>query len=108
MSDLKKEICHWRVRINKIDLQLVNLLNKRANYASEIGKLKLRLGIEAFSLEREKEVLQNVTGANHGPLDIKAINRLFCLIIGESRRVERDTMEKVKKTKALMKVKDKG
>jgi chorismate mutase len=97
MSDPTKEINHWRDRIDEIDLVLVKLLNERATCAEEIGKLKLILGIEAYSPEREKEVMRNVTAANHGPLSIKAVRRLFERIIDESRSVERVTMDQIKK-----------
>jgi chorismate mutase len=99
MNDLKKEICRWRDHIDKIDLQLVALLNKRAHCADEIGKIKLRLGFEAYSPEREHEVMHNVTTANPGPLSAKAVRRLFERIIDESRSVERATMNKKKKSK---------
>jgi chorismate mutase len=100
MDDLNKEICRWRNRIDKIDLQLVKLLSKRAKCADEIGKLKLKLGIEPYSPEREKEVMHNISTANPGPLTAKSIRRLFERIIDESRSVECATMsEKKKKAK---------
>jgi chorismate mutase len=97
MNDHKKEISCWREQIDKIDLQLVKLLSERAKCADEIGKLKLRLGIEAYSPEREKEVMHNVSTANRGPLSTKAIRRLFERIIDESRSVEHVTMSGKKK-----------
>jgi chorismate mutase len=101
MDDIKKEIFHWRDRIDEIDQILVKLLNERAHCAEEIGKLKLLLGVEAYSPEREKEVMRNVTSKNPGPLSDPAVQRLFERIIDESRSVERITMiEKAGKKKA--------
>jgi chorismate mutase len=97
MNNLKKEICTWRNRIDKIDLELVKLLNKRVHCAEEIGKLKIKLGVEAYSPKREKEVMKNIASANQGPLSVKAITHLFERIIDESRSVERVTMVKTKK-----------
>jgi len=97
MDDLRKEIVRWRDRIDTLDLELVKILNERAHCAEEIGKLKLEMGIEAYSPEREKEVMRNVSAANSGPLSIKAIKRLFERIIDESRSVERMTMMEPKK-----------
>ncbi len=96
MKNLKKEIDRWRDHIDKIDIQLVKLLNKRAKCAEEIGKLKWKLDIEAYSPEREKEVLRNVSRTNPGPLSVKAMKRLFERIIDESRSIERVTMNKTK------------
>jgi len=97
MDNLKREINRWRDRINKIDLKLVKLLNERTKCAEEIGKIKLLRGIEVYSPEREEEVKRNVSAANHGPLSIKAIQRLFELIIDESRSAERIAMNEKKK-----------
>ncbi len=99
MKDPKKEINRWRDRIDEIDSELVKLLNERAQCAEEIGKLKLKLGLDAYSPEREKEVMRNVSSANCGPLSVKAIKRLFERIIDESRSVERITMEEIKTDK---------
>ena len=96
-NDPTKEINRWRDRIDEIDLTLVKLLNERATCAEEIGKLKLLLGLEAYSPEREKEVMRNVTKGNPGPLSSKALRRLFERIIDESRSVERVTMNETKK-----------
>jgi chorismate mutase len=97
MDDPKKEISRWRERIDEIDLELVKLLNERTTCAKEIGKIKLLLGLDAYSPEREEEVKKNVTAANPGPLSRQAIQRLFERIIDESRSVERLTMEEKKK-----------
>ncbi len=96
-NDPTKDINRWRDRIDEIDLTLVKLLNERATCAEEIGKLKLLLGLEAYSPEREKEVMRNVTKGNPGPLSAKALRRLFERIIDESRSVERVTMNEIKK-----------
>ncbi len=79
----------WRKKIDEIDLQLVKLLNERARCAEEIGKIKLELGLDAYSPEREEEVMRNVTTNNPGPLSPHAMRRLFERIIDESRTVER-------------------
>jgi len=97
MEDPKKEIFRWRDRIDAIDLELVKLLNERTQCAEEIGKIKLLLGLDAYSPEREEEVKRNVTAANGGPLSVKAIQRLFERIIDESRSAERITMDEKKK-----------
>lgn len=87
-------LAEWRKKIDEIDLQLVAILNLRARYAQEIGKVKLGLGLDAYSPEREEEVMQNVLCANPGPLSQHALRRLFERIIDESRSVEREAMIK--------------
>lgn len=85
-------IDEWRIKIDEVDKKLVGLLNERARYADEIGKIKERLGLEAYSPRREEEVLVNVLAANKGPLTDTALRRLFERIIDESRKLEREAM----------------
>ena len=88
----------WRKRIDDLDLQLVRLLNERAHCAEEIGRIKLGLGLGAYSPEREEEVMRNITTNNPGPLSRQAIRRLFERIIDESRTVERVFMSEQQKS----------
>ena len=90
----------WRDEIDKLDEQLVKLLNARSQCAIELGRIKRELGLAIYSPDREREVIAHVTGVNHGPLDRDAMRRLFERIIDESRRIERVTMEKEAKTAA--------
>ena len=88
------DIGDWRVEIDRIDEQLIELLNKRSVCAIEIGRIKRQLGLPIYSPGREKEVIEHVTSRNGGPLDRAAVRRLFERIIDESRRIERVTVEK--------------
>jgi chorismate mutase-like protein len=90
-------IDEWRAKIDDVDNKLVDLLNERARYADEIGKIKEQLGLEAYSPQREQEVLRNVLGSNKGPLSDAALRRLFERIIDESRKLEREAMIERKK-----------
>ncbi len=94
-----EKIEHWRNKIDEIDKRLVELLNERAAYADEIGKIKEQLGMEAYSPKREKEVLENILQHNKGPLNDLALRRLFERIIDESRKLEREAMHERKQTK---------
>ena len=90
----------WRIKIDNLDRRLVDLLNERARCADEIGKIKEQLGLDAYSPRREHEVLENVLGANKGPLSDVALRRLFERIIDESRKLEREAMIERKKSSA--------
>ena len=84
------EIDDWRKKIDKIDLELVELLNRRSRFAIELGKIKEILEIEVYDPKREKEVVCNVQRVAKGPLTKQAVKRLFERIIDESRRAERE------------------
>lgn len=86
----------WRKKIDKVDRQLVKLLNDRAHYVGEIGNIKVVLGLRAYTPERESEIMKNVKEANGGPLSSEAVRRLFERIVDESRAVERTAMLKRK------------
>ena len=89
----------WRNKIDETDKKLVDLLNERARYADEIGKIKEKLGMEAYSPKRENEVLENILKHNNGPLNNLALRRLFERIIDESRKLEREAMSERKRAK---------
>jgi len=78
----------WRHRIDEIDRQILELLNHRAACAIEIGRLKQQQRRAIYSPEREEEVIARALQHNRGPLDERAIRRLFTIIIEESRRLE--------------------
>jgi chorismate mutase len=78
-----------REEIDRLDRVLVKLLNQRATYALEIGRMKEQAGLPIYQPAREADVLANVGAANAGPLDPGAITRLFERIIDEARRLER-------------------
>ncbi len=88
-----KDFDVWRKRIDAIDQELVRLLNERSKCAVEIGHVKKKHNMPAWSPERETEILRNVVKANHGPLDDAAIRRVFERIIDEARSLERHAME---------------
>lgn len=88
------DIEDWRKEIDMIDEQLIQLLNRRARCAIELGHIKRRAGLAIYSPAREVEVIAHVLELNSGPLDREAVRRLFERIIDESRRIERVTVEK--------------
>jgi chorismate mutase-like protein len=82
-----------RRKIDEIDEQLVDLLNRRARLAVEIGELKRKHQMSAISPEREREILDRACRSSLGPLDGEAIERLFSAILNETRRAAADAWE---------------
>ena len=81
---------YWRSEIDEVDSELLRLLNRRARLAAKVGKLKRAAGLPLSDPERERAVLRRLQQANTGPLDQRAIGKVFRRIIHESRRVERE------------------
>lgn len=81
-------ITELRAEIDEIDKALVQLLNRRARTAVEIGRLKQTANLPLCDVAREGEVVSRACQSNTGPLDDKSVSKLFRRIIRESRRVE--------------------
>src|SRR5436853_2773627 len=78
-----------RNQIDKLDLQIVDLINRRAALAAEIGKVKNDHGAEVFSPAREEEVLKNVLESNKGPLDEATVRAVYREIMSGSRALQK-------------------
>ena len=78
-----------RAGIDKLDLQLVQLMNERARLAQEVGKLKEAGGADVFSAAREAEVLTRIVHSNPGPLDERAVRAVFRELMSGSRALQR-------------------
>jgi chorismate mutase-like protein len=77
-----------RRKIDRIDRKIVKLLNKRAEFAHEIGEIKGQLQMEIYFPQREEEVLRNVSYENNGPMTNESIRSIFKKIIEETRKIE--------------------
>ena len=93
-DSIGSDISRWRRRIDELDLELIRILNERAQCAIEIGKVKRQGNLAIYDPKREEEIVRMMQRQNHGPLDAQGVRRLFEMIIDESRRIERVTAEK--------------
>lgn len=87
------EISDWRDRIDEVDLKILELLNERARFSLEIGKIKKRLSLPIYVPEREQQIFARLVEANGGPMTSGGVRRLFERIIDESRRLEKEMTE---------------
>jgi chorismate mutase/prephenate dehydratase len=79
----------FRHQIDKLDQQILKLINTRAKLAVEIGKVKQDQASNIFAPAREEEVLQNVLGSNRGPLDEVTVRAIYREIMSGSRALQR-------------------
>lgn len=84
------DIEYWRKEIDEIDAQLLQLLNMRARLALKVGALKKAKHLPFCDPDRERYVLARLQDNNTGPLDDRAVYKLFRRIIRESRRIQID------------------
>lgn len=75
-----------RAKIDVLNEQILELLNKRATIASDIGKVQAQLGTSFYDPEREAAMLTMLQQANKGPFSNETIKHLF-------REIFRATLE---------------
>jgi chorismate mutase / prephenate dehydratase len=77
-----------RERIDRIDGELLRLLNERAQAGIAIGRLKRERNDPIHVPEREQAVLERAVRGNRGPLPAVAVRAVFQAIIGQIRALE--------------------
>ena len=67
--------------IDELDSELLKLLNERAKFVIEIGKIKQKEKKDVLVPLREKELLERLLIVNKGPITDKMVIYLFQQII---------------------------
>lgn len=78
-----------RKTIDRLDDRIVQLLNRRAAVALQIGKWKHANANEMYVPAREKTVFSRVRKANRGPLSHAALSAIYREIMSSSLALER-------------------
>ncbi len=78
-----------RKAIDRIDAQIVRLLNERTNHVLEIGAIKLAAGEEIYAPHRERAVLQRVAKLNEGPIAPESLRAIYREIMSSALSLEK-------------------
>ena len=78
-----------RDQIDKIDRQIVEMLNQRLGLAAEIGKLKRSTGGQIYVAEREDAVMRKVAALNQGPIRNDALHAIYREIMSAAIALEK-------------------
>jgi len=78
-----------RKQIDKIDGELVELLNERARVVVDIGKLKNKSDNPVYAPDREKQVLKRIAKVNKGPLPDRCLMAIWRELMSGSFVLER-------------------
>jgi chorismate mutase-like protein len=81
-----------REKIDRIDRQLLSLLNERTREVEQIGSIKEQCSMPIYEPKREDEVFRNVMEHNSGPLPSDAVRRIFERIVDEMRTLQKMRM----------------
>jgi len=82
------EIAKLRKQIDKIDKQIIESLNKRAELSLDIGNIKKKSKLSVYSPDRESDVYKKVAGRNSGPLPPEAIQAIYREIMSATLSLE--------------------
>ena len=82
-------ISQHRQAIDKLDAQIVNLLNERTRHVLEIGALKLKAGEEIYAPHREQAVLERVDKLNDGPITNESLRAIYREIMSSALSLEK-------------------
>ena len=88
-EEAKQLLAESRAKIDAIDRQLVELLNRRTRIVEDIGRAKEAAGLPIYEPNREEDVYRNVFGHNQGPLGAEALRGIYERIIDEMRSLQR-------------------
>ncbi|NWF71019.1 MAG: bifunctional 3-deoxy-7-phosphoheptulonate synthase/chorismate mutase [Chloroflexi bacterium] len=86
MSD--DRVQELRAQIDAVNLQILELLNKRAAIAAEIGKVQMQMGVSFYDPAREAFMLHQLEKHNKGPFSNETIKALFREIFRASMALE--------------------
>ena len=89
-SDRKQETLNGiRAKIDRLDGEILRLLNERAECAVAIGKIKHAENGAYYVPEREKIIFDSLRGRNPGPLPNESVKAIYREIISAVRALER-------------------
>jgi chorismate mutase/prephenate dehydratase len=82
-------ILDHRKAIDRIDQQIVRLLNERTKRALDIGAIKVKQGEEIYAPHRERAVLNRISRMNRGPLTSESVRAIYREIMSSALAVEK-------------------
>ncbi len=77
-----------RSEIDKLDDNLLELLNQRMNWVHKVGEIKNKTKTLIYRPEREKAILERMFVQNIGPLNREAIEAIYLEIFAAARNIE--------------------
>ncbi|ASK63794.1 chorismate mutase [Virgibacillus phasianinus] len=88
------ELAQLRDQIDGVNLEILKLLNERAEIVQEIGKQKEKQGITRFDPVRERQSLDLINDHHNGPFELSTVQHLFKEIFKASLELQKDNHKK--------------
>src|SRR5438128_1446254 len=78
-----------RKAIDKLDGQIVKLLNERTKHILAIGEIKLKAGEEIYAPHRERAVFHRICRRNQGPITNESLRAIYREIMSSALSLEK-------------------
>lgn len=88
-NDIEDGLSRLREAIDRVDRQLLEALNRRAELVLEVGALKSGSDVPVYIPSRERALATRLVAANEGPFPDEGIGPVFREIISATRSLER-------------------
>ena len=79
-----------RNQIDRIDIELLTLLSRRAELVHEVGLIKKRDGLQIYAPEREEALLRKLVDMNQGRMPERSIRAIYREIMSTALALEDD------------------
>lgn len=83
-----------RQQLDDVNLEILDLINRRAELVQKIGKLKSKQSTYRFDPVREREMLDLIKQHNHGPFENSTIEHIFKEIFKAGLELQEDDQQK--------------
>ncbi|WP_080875003.1 bifunctional 3-deoxy-7-phosphoheptulonate synthase/chorismate mutase [Oceanobacillus timonensis] len=91
---MSNEMEQLREQMDKVNLEILELINKRASINQEIGDLKTKQSIKRFDPVREREMLDKIKNNNSGPFQDSTLEHIFKEIFKASLELQEEDNSK--------------
>jgi len=83
-----------REKLDSLNLELLDLINKRAEIVQQIGEIKSKQSTRRFDPVRERDMLNHIISHNSGPFTNSTIEHIFKEIFKASLEIQEDEQQK--------------
>ncbi|MDP9115424.1 MAG: chorismate mutase [Acidobacteriota bacterium] len=92
-GEARELLAECRRKIDMLDLELRELLNRRAGIVADVVRAKEALAMPVYEAAREEDVVRKVTSGNGGPVSDEAFRHIFEVIMREMRMIQQVYLE---------------
>ncbi len=86
MTPVSPQLKMKRREIDRVDVGLLDLLNRRIRLVREAMAIKKKTGEKLRVIQREREIILSLKSKNRGPLKEAELERIFRAILAMGRR----------------------